>query len=66
MPEVAIRHPSYLGLLVSSLGWALLTALLLPPLVARIRAEETLLSAQFGGEYNAYCSRTSRLIPGIY
>ena len=70
-----IRHPSYLGLLVSSLGWALafrsgggvlLTALLIPPLVARIRAEEALLSAQFGGEYDAYCSRTSRLIPGIY
>jgi protein-S-isoprenylcysteine O-methyltransferase Ste14 len=48
-----IRHPSYLGLLVSSLGWALafrsgigvlLTALVIPPLVARIRAEETLLA----------------------
>jgi protein-S-isoprenylcysteine O-methyltransferase Ste14 len=70
-----IRHPSYLGLLVSSLGWALafrsgvgvlLTALLVPPLVARIRAEETLLRTQFGGEYEAYCSRTSRLIPGLY
>lgn len=70
-----IRHPSYLGLLVSSLGWALafrsgvgvlLTALLIPPLVARIRAEETLLRTQFGGEYEAYCSRTSRLIPGLY
>jgi protein-S-isoprenylcysteine O-methyltransferase Ste14 len=70
-----IRHPSYLGLLVSSLGWALafrsavgvlLAALLVPPLVARIRAEEALLRAQFGGEYEAYCSRTSRLIPGLY
>src|SRR5512132_4725248 len=47
-----IRHPSYLGLLVNSLGWALafrsgvgvlLTALLIPPLLARIHAEETLL-----------------------
>jgi protein-S-isoprenylcysteine O-methyltransferase Ste14 len=44
-----IRHPSYLGLLVNSLGWALafrsgvgllLTVLLIPPLLARIRAEE--------------------------
>jgi protein-S-isoprenylcysteine O-methyltransferase Ste14 len=69
-----IRHPSYLGLLVSSLGWALafrsavgvLAALLVPPLVARIRAEEALLRAQFGGKYEAYCSRTSRLIPGLY
>jgi protein-S-isoprenylcysteine O-methyltransferase Ste14 len=70
-----VRHPSYLGLLVNSLGWAfafrsgvgvLLTALLVPPLVARIRAEERLLHSQFGGEYEAYRSRTSRLIPGIY
>jgi protein-S-isoprenylcysteine O-methyltransferase Ste14 len=70
-----IRHPSYLGLLVNSLGWALafrsgvgvlLTALLIPPLLARIRAEEKLLRTQFGGEYDAYCSRTSRLVPGLY
>jgi len=70
-----IRHPSYLGLLVNSLGWALafrsgvgvlLTALTVPPLLARIRAEERLLRTQFGREYDAYCSRTSRLIPGLY
>jgi protein-S-isoprenylcysteine O-methyltransferase Ste14 len=70
-----VRHPSYLGLLVSSLGWALafrsgvgvlLAALMIPPLVARIRAEERLLHTQFGDEYDAYRSRTSRLIPGIY
>ena len=70
-----IRHPSYLGLLVNSLGWALafrsgvgvlLTALMIPPLVARIRAEEALLRMQFGGEYDAYRRRTSRLIPGLY
>jgi protein-S-isoprenylcysteine O-methyltransferase Ste14 len=70
-----IRHPSYLGLLVNSLGWALafrsgvgvlLTVLLIPPLLARIRSEERLLRTQFGGEYDSYCSRTSRLIPGLY
>ena len=70
-----IRHPSYLGLLVNALGWALafrsgvgvlLTALLVPPLLARIRAEEALLRAHFGGEYDAYRTRTSRLIPGLY
>ena len=70
-----IRHPSYLGLLVSSLGWALafragvgvlLTVLLIPPLLARIRAEEKLLRTQFGAEYEAYCARTPRLIPGLY
>ena len=70
-----IRHPSYLGLLINSLGWSLafrsgvgvlLTVLLVPPLLARISAEENLLHAEFGDEYNAYCSHTSRLIPGIY
>jgi protein-S-isoprenylcysteine O-methyltransferase Ste14 len=70
-----IRHPSYLGLLINSLGWALafrsgvgvlLTALIIPPLLARIRAEETLLRTQFGDEYDTYCSRTSRLIPRLY
>jgi len=70
-----IRHPSYLGLLVNSLGWALafrsvvgvlLTALLIPPLLARVRAEERLLHAQFGEEYDVYCKRTSRLIPRLY
>jgi protein-S-isoprenylcysteine O-methyltransferase Ste14 len=70
-----IRHPSYLGLLINSLGWALafrsgagvlLTALMIPPLLARIGAEERLLRSQFGAEYDAYRSRTSRLIPGLY
>jgi len=70
-----IRHPSYLGLLVNALGWGLafrsgvgvlLTALMIPPLLARIRAEERLLRTQFGDEYGAYCARTSRLIPGLY
>jgi protein-S-isoprenylcysteine O-methyltransferase Ste14 len=70
-----IRHPSYLGLLINSLGWSLafrsgvgviLTVLLIPPLFARIRAEENLLRAQFGEHYQVYCSHTSRLIPGIY
>jgi protein-S-isoprenylcysteine O-methyltransferase Ste14 len=70
-----VRNPSYLGLLIMTLGWGLafrswvgvlLAALLIPPLVARIRAEERLLRAQFGSEYEAYCSRTSRLVPGLY
>ena len=70
-----IRHPSYLGLPVNSLGWALafrsgvgvlLTVLNIPPLLARMHAEETLLRTQFGNEYDAYCRRTSRLIPGLY
>jgi protein-S-isoprenylcysteine O-methyltransferase Ste14 len=70
-----IRHPSYLGLLINSLGWSLafrsgvgviLTMLLIPPLLARIDAEENLLRSQFGDEYNVWVSHTWRLIPGIY
>jgi protein-S-isoprenylcysteine O-methyltransferase Ste14 len=70
-----IRHPSYLGLFVNSLGWGLafrsglgvlLSLLTMLPLLARIRAEEQLLRSQFGDEYETYCARTSRLIPGIY
>jgi protein-S-isoprenylcysteine O-methyltransferase Ste14 len=70
-----IRHPSYLGLLVSSLGWelafrsgvgVLLAVLTLVPVVGRIRAEEALLRSQFGAEYDAYRGRTSLLIPGLY
>jgi protein-S-isoprenylcysteine O-methyltransferase Ste14 len=74
-PYRIIRHPSYTGLLVNSLGWALvfrsgvgvvLTLLTIPPLIARIRAEEALLRTQFAGEYDAYCARTWRLLPGVY
>ncbi|ESS37108.1 isoprenylcysteine carboxylmethyltransferase family protein [Burkholderia cenocepacia] len=70
-----IRNPSYLGLVVNSLGWALvfrsgvgvlLVVLTLVPLVARIRSEEALLRSQFGAEYDAYCARTWRLLPGVY
>jgi protein-S-isoprenylcysteine O-methyltransferase Ste14 len=70
-----IRNPSYLGLLVLSLGWALafrsgvgvlLAALNIPPIVARMRSEEKLLHAHFGEEYEAYRARTWRLIPGLY
>ncbi len=70
-----VRNPSYLGLLVSSLGWALafrsipgilLALCLLPPLIARMRSEERLLQSQFGEDYAAYRRRTWRLIPGLY
>ena len=70
-----IRNPSYLGLLICTLGWALafrsgigimLTALMLPPLIARMHSEERLLGETFGAEYEKYFARTWRLIPGIY
>ena len=70
-----IRHPSYLGLFVLSLGWGLafrsgvgviLAVLTLPVVLARIDAEERLLSETFGAEYDAYRARTWRLIPYVY
>jgi len=71
----AIRHPSYLRLLMTVAGWALvfrsgvgliIAALFVPIILGRIRAEERLLASQFGAEYEAYRARTSRLIPGVY
>jgi protein-S-isoprenylcysteine O-methyltransferase Ste14 len=70
-----IRNPSYLGLLIMSLGWALafrsgigvlMVAAMVPPLIARMHSEERLLTSEFGAEYESYRARTWRLIPGIY
>jgi protein-S-isoprenylcysteine O-methyltransferase Ste14 len=70
-----IRNPSYLGMLINILGWGLafrslpgvaLAVVTLIPLIARMRAEEALLSETFGQEYDRYRSRTARLIPGVY
>jgi len=70
-----IRHPSYLGLFVLSLGWGLafrsgvgviIAVLMLVVLLARIEAEERLLSETFGAEHEAYRTRTWRLVPYVY
>jgi protein-S-isoprenylcysteine O-methyltransferase Ste14 len=70
-----IRHPSYLGLLLTVAGWALvfrsgvgliIAALFVPIILGRIRAEERLLASHFGAEYEAYRARTWHLIPGVY
>jgi protein-S-isoprenylcysteine O-methyltransferase Ste14 len=70
-----IRHPSYLGLFVLVLGWGLafrsgvgviIAVLMLIVVLARIRAEERLLSETFGAEYDAYRARTWRLVPYVY
>jgi protein-S-isoprenylcysteine O-methyltransferase Ste14 len=70
-----LRHPSYLGLLITSLGWALvfrsivgaaIALLLLVPLVGRMNAEERLLEEQFGDAYAEYRKHTWRLVPLVY
>ncbi|HEV8070756.1 MAG TPA: isoprenylcysteine carboxylmethyltransferase family protein [Planctomycetaceae bacterium] len=74
-PYRLVRNPSYLGLIIASVGWALafrsaigvlLMVAMLPALVARMHAEERLLGAHFGAEYEAYRARTWRLIPWLY
>lgn len=68
----AVRHPGYLGALLSCLGAALsfgsALALPLPALMAvaqraRIRREEAVLARHFGPAWESYASRTGMLFP---
>jgi protein-S-isoprenylcysteine O-methyltransferase Ste14 len=71
-----VRHPSYLGLELILLAFALHTRIwvcfavvLIPPTLAvlyRIHVEETALRLAFGAEYEEYSHSTKRLIPGVY
>ncbi len=70
-----LRHPSYLGLLVNVVGWALafrsgvgliIAGAMLAVIIGRIEAEERLLGETFGAEYEAWRARTWRLLPYVY
>jgi protein-S-isoprenylcysteine O-methyltransferase Ste14 len=70
-----VRHPSYAGMLLYTVGYVLvfrcwlgllLVAALVPVLVARMNAEEALLEGEFGEEYASYKRRTWRLVPWVY
>ncbi|MCE1198030.1 MAG: isoprenylcysteine carboxylmethyltransferase family protein [Marinilabiliales bacterium] len=71
-----IRHPSYLGSLISFLGlgvslnnWlslAVIVVLITLSFVRRIHVEEQALVDQFGEDYQAYKRHTYRLIPWVY
>ncbi|HEY7545744.1 MAG TPA: isoprenylcysteine carboxylmethyltransferase family protein [Blastocatellia bacterium] len=70
-----IRHPRYAALIASRIAFALTFASLLGWILAagwmvvvrrRIRLEEAHLEEMFGPEYEAYASKTARLIPGVY
>ena len=71
-----VRHPSYLGLEIIFLAfalhsrtWACLVVVLVPTTLAvlvRIHVEESALRLGFGADYEEYSRRTRRLIPGIY
>jgi protein-S-isoprenylcysteine O-methyltransferase Ste14 len=71
-----VRHPMYLAFLL----WGLAQAILLPNWIAgpaglvgsltlflsRVRREERLMAQEFGEQYDAYISRTWRLVPLLY
>lgn len=70
-----VRHPIYLGFLLTLPGtalvfrsWLMIPAFLLAGLFAasRIPQEEKLLQENFGEQFEAYRRRTWRLIPRVY
>jgi protein-S-isoprenylcysteine O-methyltransferase Ste14 len=71
-----VRHPSYLGLELILLAfalhartWACFAVVVVPPTLAvlyRIHVEETALRLAFGADYEDYSRSTKRLIPGVY
>lgn len=71
-----IRHPAYLGLLASILGFGLASGnwfslavsavLPITGILYRIHVEEGAMLRHFGPAYQVYASRTRRLLPGIY
>jgi protein-S-isoprenylcysteine O-methyltransferase Ste14 len=75
-PYRYIRHPSYLGILILSLGlgiamanWiSLILCIVLPAigLMQRIKFEEKELEQHFGQQYQDYRKNTWRVIPFIY
>ncbi len=74
-PYRRLRHPSYTGLLMTFLGFALclgnwLSLVAIVPVVLaflwRIRVEERALAAALPDRYPAYADRTKRLIPFVW
>jgi protein-S-isoprenylcysteine O-methyltransferase Ste14 len=75
-PYRHLRHPSYTGLLMASLGlgialgtWLSIPACVIPPLIAfsvRLGHEEVVLARELGEPYRAYMQRTKRLVPGLW
>ena len=75
-PFRVVRHPSYTGVLLAFVGfavslgnWAAMLVMLVPIFVAflrRMKVEEQALSDALGEEYVSYMRRTKRLVPFIY
>jgi len=74
-PYRYMRHPRYLALLLSRIGFALaissiIALLILPGWFAsvwlRMKREERYLLSEFDGEYENFMRSHARLLPGIY
>jgi protein-S-isoprenylcysteine O-methyltransferase Ste14 len=75
-PYRVLRHPSYTGVILASLGvglasanWAGLAVLMLlsiTPLLWRIHIEENALQATLGDRYRAYAMTHKRLVPLVW
>jgi protein-S-isoprenylcysteine O-methyltransferase Ste14 len=75
-PFRVVRHPSYTGVLLAFVGfaltlhnWAALLVMLVPIFAAFIRrmnVEEDALSRALGSRYADYMKRTKRLVPFVY
>ncbi|MEP7072029.1 MAG: isoprenylcysteine carboxylmethyltransferase family protein [Verrucomicrobiota bacterium] len=75
-PFRLIRHPSYTGVLLAFVGFALslvnwiaFLVIVLPIFVAfilRMSVEEQALTNALGSSYADYMRRTRRLVPGVY
>jgi protein-S-isoprenylcysteine O-methyltransferase len=75
-PFRVVRHPSYTGVLLAFVGfalslhnWAALLIILVPIFAAFIRrmnVEEDALSRALGSRYADYMRRTKRLVPFVY
>lgn len=75
-PFRMVRHPSYTGVLLAFVGfaltlqnWAALLVILLPigeAFIHRMNVEEDALSRALGPRYADYMKRTKRLVPFLY
>jgi protein-S-isoprenylcysteine O-methyltransferase len=75
-PFRIVRHPSYTGVLLAFVGfalslrnWAALLVILLPigaAFIHRMNVEEDALSRALGRRYADYMKRTKRLVPFVY
>ena len=75
-PFRIVRHPSYTGVLLAFVGfalslcnWAALLVILVPICAAfihRMNVEEDALSRALGARYADYIKRTKRLVPYVY